>query len=108
VGRAAVLAEVFDLREDVRFHWPLAPYALRLALDGAELSTITFDTLSVKEGVAVLGPRGLSRGDLYAGDGLLRFGFVDLHAGASRLVLAVRDFAGNETLKELAFTVDNP
>jgi hypothetical protein len=107
-GRAAVLAEVYDLREDVRFHWPLAPYALRLALDGMDLSTITFDTLSVREGVMILGPAGLARGDLYAGDGLLRFGFVDLHAGASRLVIAVRDFAGNETLKEFALTVDNP
>ncbi len=107
-GRAAVLAEAYDLREDVRFRWPLAPYSLRLALDGTDLATIRFDTLSVKEGVTVLGPAGLARGDLYAGDGLLRIGFVDLHAGASRLVLAVRDFAGNETLKEFAITVDNP
>ena len=107
-GRVTVLAEAYDLREDVRFHWPLAPYSLRLALDGTDLVTIRFDTLSAREGVTVLGPAGLARGDLYAGDGLLRVGVVDLHAGSSRLVLAVRDFAGNETLKELAITVDNP
>ncbi len=122
-GRSVVLAEAYDLREDVRFHWPLAPYLLRLALDGTEVARIAFDTLSERAGRMALGPAssteyggtrsantpyrgsGLTRNDLYAGDGLLKLGSVDLHPGESRLQLAVRDFAGNETARELVLTV---
>lgn len=107
-GRAAVLAEVYDLREDVRFHWPLAPYSVRLALDGTEVSRISFDTLSERDGVMTLGPAGQTRGDLYPGDSLLRVGFVDLHAGESRLLLSAHDISGNETVKEIPITVQHP
>ena len=39
-GQAEVLVETYDVRGDVRFLWPLAPYAVRLALNGAEVSRI--------------------------------------------------------------------
>ena len=36
-GQAEVLVETYDVRGDVRFLWPLAPYAVRLALNGSEV-----------------------------------------------------------------------
>jgi hypothetical protein len=104
-GRAEVLSEVFDLREDVKFAWQMAPYAVSLGVDGKELSKITFDSLQVIEGRTVVGGAGLSRADTYAEDGLVRCGAVDLRAGTSRLRLSARDFAGNETVREIVLTV---
>jgi hypothetical protein len=107
-GRADILADVYDLRADVKFRWPLAPYTVRLALDGTEVARITFDSLSVRDGVMGLLPGGQSRKDLYPGGGLLRLGTVGLHAGASRLQVIVTDFAGNQAAREIALSVDSP
>jgi hypothetical protein len=106
-GRAEVLAEVYDLREDVRFAWTLAPYSISLDLDGKETARITLDSLQVREGHTVVGGTSVSRSDLYASDGLVRCGTVDLRAGSSRLRLEARDFAGNETVREIPLTVQD-
>jgi len=104
-GHAQVMAEAADLREDVKFAWDMAPYSLSLAVDGHDAGRILFDSLQVTEGKMVVGGTKLSRSDLYAGDGLLRCGGVDLAPGPRRLRLAVRDFAGNETVRDFAVTV---
>ena len=104
-GRISVLADVVDLREDVRFSWPLAPYSIAVSLDGNEVARIVFDSLQVQEGRAVLGPRGPSRDAIYDPDGLIRCATLDIHPGSSHLRIVARDFAGNETAREIAFTV---
>ena len=104
-GHGEILVEAYDLREDVKFHWPLAPYSVRFSLDGKEVARILFDSLQVSEGRMVVGATGLTRENVYRGEGLLRCGVVELRAGESRLHLAVRDFAGNETVRDIAFTV---
>jgi len=43
-GKVSVLADVFDLREDVRFSWPLAPYSIAVSLDGIVVARIVFDS----------------------------------------------------------------
>jgi hypothetical protein len=104
-GHGEILAEAYDLREDVRFHWPLAPYSVRFSLDGKEVARILFDSLLASDGRMVVGATGLTRENVYRGEGLLRCGVVELHAGESRLHIAVRDFAGNETVRDIPFTV---
>jgi hypothetical protein len=104
-GQAEIIAEAYSLRPDVRFHWPLGPYGVRLELDGKEVTRIVFDSLQVAEGRLLLGATKLTLGKVYTGDGLLRCGAVELRAGNSRLSLSVRDFAGNETTKEISITV---
>ncbi len=107
-GKVAVLVEAYDLREDVRFRWPLAPYSIRLSVDGTEVTRVTFDSLSLRGKLLALMPSGITRQGLYAGDGLLNLGTVDLHPGESRLLVAVRDFSGNESTREVALTVTSP
>jgi len=104
-GHGEILAETYDLREDVRFHWPLAPYGVRFSLDGKEIARIVFDSLMAKEGKMVVGATGLTRDDVYRKEGLVRCGAVELRAGESHLHIAVRDFAGNETVRDIPFTV---
>ena len=100
-----VLAEVYDLREDVRFSWPLAPYSISVSLDGNEVARIVFDSLSVQDGRLLMGASGPSRDALYDPSGLVRCGTLKLAGGVARLRLSARDFAGNEAVKEIAFTV---
>jgi Peptidase family M23 len=104
-GRVEILAEVYDLREDVSFSWPLAPSAVSVSIDGAEVSRLSFDSLQVVEGKTVVDGGPLTRDDTYDPEGLLRCGTVELQAGESQLRIAARDFAGNETVKTISFTV---
>ena len=104
-GRSDILAEVYDLREDVAFSWLLAPAAVSVSLDGAEVSRISFDSLTVVEGKAVLSGTSLSRGAVYDGSGFLRCGTVELRPGESHLRIAARDLAGNESVKAISFSV---
>jgi hypothetical protein len=104
-GPAEVLVEAYDVRGDVRFLWPLAPYAVRLVLNGAEAMRFAFEALEVREGRMVLLGTALAAPDVYATDRLLRLGTVDLRGGESHLIAVVRDFAGNEATREVFFTV---
>ena len=104
-GKAEIVAEAYDLREDVKFHWSIAPFSASLGLDGKEIGKIVFDALEVSEGRMAVGASRLTRANVYAADGLLRCGVVELRAGASRLRLSVRDFTGNETVREITLTV---
>jgi hypothetical protein len=104
-GRGTVLAEVYDPRADVKFLWPMAPYSVRLSVDGKEVSKISFDALHTVAGRAVLRGTGLAATDVYTADGLVRCGEIDLRPGTSHLLLTARDLAGNEVSRELFFTV---
>jgi len=104
-GHGEILVEAYDLREDVRFHWPLAPYSVSFSLDGKEVARILFDSILASNGRMVVGGSGLTRENVYRGEGLMRCGAVELRAGESRLHIAVRDFAGNETVRDIQFTV---
>jgi len=104
-GRAEIIAEAYDLRQDVKFHWPIAPYSARLTFDGKELWKAVFDSLQAVDGRFTISATQLSVDTAYTRDGLLKCGTAELRPGSSRLILSVRDFAGNETTKEISFTV---
>lgn len=104
-GRVEVRAELFDPRADVPFLWPMAPHVVRLALDGREVARLSFDALQVSEGRMLLRGAGLPAAGVYAADGRMRLGTVELRPGSSRLIITARDFAGNEVTRDIAFTV---
>jgi hypothetical protein len=99
-GTGTILAEIYDPREDVRFLWPMAPYRIRLAVNGKETSKLVFDSLSVADGREQLGA-GITVASLYAPDNMIRCGTVELRGGESHILLTARDYAGNETVKEI-------
>lgn len=104
-GQAEIIAEAYDLRQDVRFHWPLGLYGIRLDVDGKEAARIVFDSLQVAGGRLAVGGTRLTLSGVYTADGLLRCGAVEMRQGNHHLILSARDFAGNETTKEISFTV---
>ena len=104
-GSSEILVEVYDLREDVPFSWLLAPASVRVSVDGTEVSRISFDSLQVAEGRAVLSGTTLSLGRVYDSAGYLRCGSVELRPGASSLRISARDLAGNEAVKTISFSI---
>jgi hypothetical protein len=104
-GKTEILAEAYDLREDVAFRWPLGPASVSLSLDGRDASRITFDSLQVAQGRAVLGGSLLSREQVWDPGGLLICGSVTLARGESVLRLSVRDLAGNEAVQSVEVSV---
>lgn len=104
-GRAEVLLEAWDAREDVTFRWPMAPYAVRLSLNGKEISRIVFDAVEERRGRMTLRGTDLGASEVYASGDLVRLGTVELRGGQSHLLATVRDFAGNEASRELFFSV---
>lgn len=104
-GKTEILAEAYDLREDVPFRWPLGPLSVSLSVDGRDVSRILFDSLQVAQGRAVLGGSLLSRDQVWDPGGLLRCGSVTLATGESQLRLSVRDLAGNEAVRSVAVSV---
>ena len=104
-GRTEILAEAYDLREDVAFRWPLAPAAVSLSLDGTEAARISFDSLQVQQGRSVLGGSLRSRDQVWDQSGLLVCGTLVLSRGESLLRAAVRDLAGNEAVRTVSILI---
>jgi hypothetical protein len=104
-GRAEVLVEAFDVREDVSFLWKLAPYRIFLNLNGQETVRLSFDSLREEDGGLRLGDGENTHQRIYAGEWLYRIGSVDLVPGDTELQILVRDFAGNEASQEILLKV---
>jgi hypothetical protein len=99
-GAAELLVEAYDLREDVTFRWRLAPYSAALAVNGRQVATMVLDSLRVgADGVVDSAGRGWSA--LYAGPWLIDLGRIQVQGGETHIQVFVRDFAGNESSREL-------
>jgi hypothetical protein len=111
-GTVEVLAQVYDLREDVSFAWRMAAYRLSLFQDGRELAALRLDGLHEKLGAdgnphLVLLEADLGFGQLYesGSDWLLRLGEVKLVPGQTTLSLFAADYAGNESSRDFLLEV---
>jgi hypothetical protein len=109
-GTAEVLAQLYDLREDVSFAWRMAPYRVSLYQDGREIAALRLDGLHEKlssEGSPRLALLGSERtfGELYESEWLLRIGELKLVPGQTTLSLFVADYAGNESSRDFLLTV---
>ncbi len=105
-----MLAQLYDLREDVPFAWRMAAYRISLYQDGREVAALRLDGLHEKlraDGsphLALL-ESGLAFDELYQSEWLLRIGEVKLVPGQTTLSLFVADYAGNESSRDFLLTV---
>jgi hypothetical protein len=109
-GTAQVLAQLYDLREDVSFAWRMAVYRVSLYQDGREVASLRLDGLHEKlrpDGTSALCllESGLSFGELYEAEWLLRIGEVKLVPGQTTLSLFAADYAGNESSRDFLLSV---
>jgi len=98
-SRVEILAEIYDLREDVSFIWKLAPYMIVLYENGVESARITFNSIVKYSGKLVLSGSKRSFNDIYASDWIYRLGSIELLEGENHLLILVKDFAGNESTR---------
>jgi hypothetical protein len=111
-GTVEVLAELYDLREDVPFAWRMAPYRVSLQQDGRETAALRFEGLHEKlqrDGAPRLVLLEADRGfaELYEAEWLLRIGEVKLAPGQTTLSLFAADYAGNESSRDFVLTVSD-
>ncbi len=109
-GTVQVLAQLYDLREDVSFAWRMAVYRISLYQDGREVASLRLDGLHEKlqrDGTPALSllESDLSFGELYEAEWLLRIGEVKLVPGQTTLSLFVADYAGNESSRDFLLNV---
>jgi len=123
-GTYELLAEAFDLREEVSFLWKLAPYKVLVYQDGREVVSFVFDSLQTRRdpasartgaarqrsqppafGEMVLAGSQRAFPELFAGPWQLRLGTVTLPPGKTTLAVYVVDFAGNEGSEEFTLEV---
>jgi hypothetical protein len=109
-GSVEVLADVYDLREDVKFAWRLAPYRISLYQDGREIANLLMDGLherAAKTGGSelVLLQSNLGFRQVYDAEWLYRLGELRLIAGQTTLSVIAEDYAGNESTRDLLLRV---
>jgi hypothetical protein len=109
-GTAEVLAQLYDLREDVSFAWKMAAYRISLHQDGREVASLRLDGLHEKlqrDGTPALSllESDLTFAELYESEWTLRIGEVKLVPGQTTLSLFVADYAGNESSRDFQLTV---
>jgi hypothetical protein len=109
-GTTEVLAELYDLREDVSFAWRMASYRISLYQDGREVAALRLDGLHEKlrrDGTPQLAllESDLGFEELYESEWLLRIGEVKLVPGQTTLSLFAADYAGNESSRDFLLTV---
>ncbi|MBA7543737.1 hypothetical protein ES705_36074 [subsurface metagenome] len=106
-GEVHILAEIYDLREDVSFIWKLAPYKILLYVNGREVNQVSFNFLQAEEGRLVLSDTRDSYKELYVSDWIYKLGSLDLTPGETHIQVSTRDFAGNVSMREYFFQVKN-
>jgi hypothetical protein len=109
-GTTEVLANLYDLREDVSYAWRMAPYRISLYQDGREVAGLRLDGLHEKlkrDGTPELALLESDRGfsELFESEWLFRLGEVKLVPGQTTLSLFAADYAGNESSRDFPLTV---
>ncbi len=105
-GSYECIVEAYDLEEDEEFFQPMAPFSLRVFLNGEEKLTVRFETIETEEEThRLLGNGEIAAKELYIDDWVYRIGTLELNPGDAMIEVAVSDFAGNETAKNFRLTV---
>lgn len=96
-GEYQLLIDTFDVSSALNSLHRMAPYSLKVYLNGEEQISIGFESLSVNDWTAVpTSPRAVSAAELYSGQRVFRLGELLLQPGEARIEVFVSDFSGNE------------
>ncbi len=96
-----MVAEIYDLREDVSFVWKLAPYSITLYRNGVEKYRLVFDSISKHKGRLTLSNSRVGFDSVYVGDWKYNLGTIKLLTGENHFLIVARDFKGNEVTRDV-------
>ena len=106
-GLYRLTAQVYDVCGNVDYFCPTAPYSISVYLNGEQVIEIKYDTLIREGGRVVLAGNSSSVEEFYIGpeEWTIDIGEINLIPGTIRLEISVKDFAGNETIRDRLLTV---
>ena len=105
-GKAEILVNSYDLREDKNRIWEIAPYKILLFHNGQKISQVSFDAIREKENEQILNGKELKFRDIYEDNWMYKLGEINFHEGTSHILIRVNDFAGNMKSAELFIKVE--
>lgn len=98
-GSYQLLVRTWDLSEYVEYFNPMAPYRITVYINGAEIHTITFESIRFVAGKnCMYESDSIGFESLYEDQWLYRIGIIGLQPGTARLEVIVADLAGNESI----------
>lgn len=104
-----VIVETYDQRGGVNYYYPMAPYQIFLSYNGEEVITITFDAIFEEDGNFLINGCAKNFNEIYANNPDIGHCYflanIELVTGENRILIAVKDIAGNEKIKEIIFSV---
>ncbi|MDR1894751.1 MAG: hypothetical protein LBQ61_08745 [Spirochaetales bacterium] len=103
-GDYELAAEIWDQSPDYPDHQPMAPYQVRVFINGRESFSQTFEGLEAEGGRLFLGSRRSRRRfeELYTSGGDFFLGRLQLSRGLTVLEIIAEDFQGNRSFKSLS------
>ena len=105
-GRYTIMVNTNDSRTDARSA-PLAPHRIVCSVNGEEAGSLSFETISVRDGVLTVNRNGLVPAlRVYAGYPGFEAGEVSLSRGQAILEIIVQDIAGNSRSASTRMTVE--
>lgn len=111
-GDIGIYVDGYDLRDAIKFNWPLAPYEIFLYKNGQEVQSILFDALSEYDGSYFLKKSQKSFAEVYKEniikEDLIYLGMLELNPGKIHLQVLLKDFSGKEASKEAFIDVRIP
>lgn len=97
-GEYRLLVETFDVSSALNSLHRMAPYSIKVYLNGEEQISLGFESLSVNDWSAVpTSQRSVSAARLYSDQWTYNLGRLILQPGVALIEVFVSDFAGNET-----------
>ncbi|HDQ14818.1 MAG TPA: hypothetical protein ENN41_08390 [Sediminispirochaeta sp.] len=99
-GSYKLLIETYDPSSATENGTAMAPFSIKVYLNGVEMHGLSFESIVIKEGQSlVIGAREYAYQNLYRGLDEYSFEPLVLRNGEAELELVVSDFSGNETVE---------
>lgn len=97
-GKYRFLIDTFDLASAMDSLHPIAPYSIKVYINGEEQISLGFESITIDDWTAVpTNPLSVEASLLYSGEWEYNLGQVTLQTGEAVIEVSVNDFAGNES-----------
>ncbi|GEM_PF-916911 len=97
-GKYTLLIDTFDLASATDSLHPMAPYSIKVYMNGEEQVSLSFESITTDQWTAVpTTPLRVDASTLYSGEWEYQLGLVTLQPGEAVIEVFVNDFAGNES-----------
>jgi hypothetical protein len=105
-GEYDITVEAYDLADHAEVFRPMAPFTLRVYINGEEKVGLRMESISTEDHRhSLTGSEGKSADEIYRDRWVYRIGSIRLTPGDARLEVLVSDYAGNEASRDFRLRV---